>query len=167
MAVDDSGEHVDETAEWLDIVEFAGLCRPWNYAECLFHQAVKSRNVPTKNGAKLMASRRSSARRPQVRSAQRRPTVIYAINYDLKRPGRNYEALHEAIKNCGDCWHFLGSTWLVDTALNAQGVWSRLEPNMNESDFFLVIGVTRDYYQAWLPQEAWDWIDSRSAKLAA
>lgn len=46
-----------------------------------------------------------------------------------------------------------GFAWLVDTALNAQGVWSRLEPNIDERDFFLVIGVTRDY-QDWLPQEA-------------
>lgn len=30
-----------------------------------------------------------------------------------------------------------------------------------------MIGVTRDDYQGWLPQEAWDWINSRSAKLAA
>ena len=27
--------------------------------------------------------------------------MIYAINYDLKRPGQNYEALYAAIKNCG------------------------------------------------------------------
>jgi hypothetical protein len=27
--------------------------------------------------------------------------VIYAINYDLKRPGQNYEKLYEAIKGCG------------------------------------------------------------------
>lgn len=29
--------------------------------------------------------------------------MIYAINYDLKRPGQNYEELREAIKSCGDC----------------------------------------------------------------
>lgn len=56
-----------------------------------------------------MAGRRSSARHLQVRSAQGRPSVIYAINYNLKRPGQNYEALHEAIKNCGDWWRLLGS----------------------------------------------------------
>ena len=33
--------------------------------------------------------------------------MIYAINYDLKRPGQNYEALNNAIKNCGDWWHYL------------------------------------------------------------
>ncbi len=49
--------------------------------------------------------------------------MIYAINYDLKRPGQDYKALYEAIKTCGDWWHYLGSTWLVDTSLSAQGIF--------------------------------------------
>lgn len=40
----------------------------------------------------------------------RRNQMIYAINYDLKRPGQNYEKLYEAIKSCGTWWHYLGST---------------------------------------------------------
>lgn len=92
--------------------------------------------------------------------------MIYAINYDLKRPGQNYEALYEAIKNCGVWWHYLGSTWLVDTSLTAKGVWERLSPHVDQSDFFLVIGVTRDY-QGWLPKDAWEWINSRTMKMAA
>ena len=92
--------------------------------------------------------------------------MIYAINYDLKRPGQNYEALHEAIKSCGAWWHFLDSTWLVDTNLSAKSVWDRLAPHVDKNDFVLVIGVTREY-QGWLPQEAWDWLNSRSSKMAA
>lgn len=92
--------------------------------------------------------------------------MIYAINYDLKRPIQNYAALHEGIKSCGEWWHFLGSTWLVDTPLTAQGIWNRLNPYVDRNDFLLVIGVTRDY-QGCLPQEAWDWINSRYAKMAA
>ncbi|WMS43141.1 hypothetical protein RDV64_01680 [Acuticoccus sp. MNP-M23] len=92
--------------------------------------------------------------------------MIYAINYDLKRPGQNYEALHEAIKGCGAWWHFLDSTWLVDTNLSAKGVWDSIATHVDKNDFVLVIGVTRDY-QGWLPQEAWEWLNSRSSKMAA
>lgn len=92
--------------------------------------------------------------------------MIYAINYDLKRPGQNYEALYEAIKNCGEWWHFLGSTRLVDTSLRASGIWDRIAPHVDKNDFFLLIGVTSDY-QGWLPQEAWDWINSRLSRMAA
>ncbi|MBR2535480.1 MAG: hypothetical protein IKE66_05345 [Hyphomicrobium sp.] len=92
--------------------------------------------------------------------------MIYAINYDLKKPGQDYADLYKAIEECGVCWHYLGSTWLVDTLLDAEGVWQRLQPHVDKTDRVLVIGVTRDY-QGWLSQEAWDWINSRSAKLAA
>lgn len=92
--------------------------------------------------------------------------MIYAINYDLKKPGQDYTDLHEAIKACGTWWHHLGSTWLVDTSLSAAGIWQKLAPHVDDNDRVLVIGVTRAH-QGWLPQDAWDWINARSAKLAA
>jgi hypothetical protein len=96
----------------------------------------------------------------------RRAEVIYAINYDLKRPGQDYNTLYEAIKGCGAWWHHLGSTWLVDTSLNAQGIWGRLAPHVDQNDTVLVIGVSRDK-QGWLTKDAWEWINSRGAKMAA
>lgn len=57
--------------------------------------------------------------------------MIYAINYDLKRPGRNYETLYAAIKSCGAWWHYLGSTWLVDTSLSASDLWARIQPHVD------------------------------------
>ena len=92
--------------------------------------------------------------------------MIYAINYDLKKPGQDYKGLYEAIKGCGAWWHYLGSTWLVDTKLNAEGIWKRLEPHFDKNDRALVIGVTRDC-QGWLPKEAWAWINDRRARAAA
>ena len=86
--------------------------------------------------------------------------MIYAINYDLKRPGQNYNALYKAIKSCGAWRHDLNSTWLVDTQLTAEGIWNKLEPHIDENDLVLVIGVTSDY-QGWLPDDAWEWINSR------
>ena len=68
--------------------------------------------------------------------------MIYAINYDLKKPGQDYTELHEAIKACGTWWHYLGSTWLVDTSLSAAGIWQKLAPHVDKNDRVLVIGVT-------------------------
>ena len=86
--------------------------------------------------------------------------MIYAVNYDLKKPGRDYEALYDAIKSCGVWWHYLGSTWLVDTSLSAQGIWKKLQDHVDENDRMLIIGVTKDS-AGWLTQDAWDWINSR------
>jgi hypothetical protein len=93
--------------------------------------------------------------------------MIYAINYDLHKPSQNYNELFEAIKGCGTSWwHYLGSTWLVDTQLTAQGIWARLEPHVDKNDNFLIIGVTKNY-SGWLPEKAWEWLRERQAKLAA
>ena len=92
--------------------------------------------------------------------------MIYSVHYDLKEPGQNYDDLHAAIKSCGNWWHYLDSTWLVDTNLNANGVWDRLSPYIDKNDNVLVIGVTNDF-QGWLPIKAWDWIKDRPAKIAA
>lgn len=92
--------------------------------------------------------------------------MIYAINYDLHRPGQNYDKLHDAIRSVGDWWHYLGSTWLVDTNLNVGGIWDRIGPHVDKDDSVLIIGVTRNH-AGWLPQAAWDWINARSNRMAA
>lgn len=86
--------------------------------------------------------------------------MIYSINYDLRKPGRDYSGLYTAIKSCGTHWHYLGSTWLVDTTLTAEGIWKKLSPHVDADDSMLIIGVTSDY-SGWLAQEAWDWIYAR------
>jgi len=92
--------------------------------------------------------------------------MIYAINYDLKKPGQRYKRLHEAIKQCGvSWWHYLESTWLVDTNLSADQIWARLEPHLDKNDSALVIRVTNDC-QGWLPEKAWQWISGRSRQAA-
>jgi hypothetical protein len=91
--------------------------------------------------------------------------MIYSINYDLRFPGRDYSSLYNAIKGCGEWWHFLGSTWLVNTSLNAQQIWDRLAPYVDQNDHVLVIRIGRDY-QGWLPNQAWDWINARQHSMA-
>src|SRR5690606_16815818 len=76
----------------------------------------------------------ASGPRPSARHNRfRRNQMIYAINYDLKRPGQNYDKLYDAIKSCGEWWHYLGSTWLVDTPLSATAIWERLAPHVDKN----------------------------------
>lgn len=91
--------------------------------------------------------------------------MIYAVNYDLCRPGQNYEGMQTAIKSCGSWWHYLGSTWLVHTNLTAGQIYQRLAPHIDTNDNVLVIQVGNDY-QGWLQQEAWDWIKQRLSVFA-
>ena len=91
--------------------------------------------------------------------------MIYAVNYDLKKPGQDYAPLYEAIKGCGDWWHYLGSTWLVDTTLSADGIWKKLQPHVDANDNVLIIGLTGDY-SGWLPEKAWEWVRERRGLAA-
>jgi len=91
--------------------------------------------------------------------------MIYAINYDLCKPGADYEGLYAAIKSCGAWWHYLGSTWLVDTQLDANGIFSRLKAHIDANDRMLIVGITRDY-SGWLTQDAWNWINEHVRKAA-
>ncbi len=86
--------------------------------------------------------------------------MIHLITYDLKRPGQEYAAMCKAITECGSWWHYLDSTWLVHSALNATQIWNHIAPHVDPNDRVLVIGVTADY-QGWLTKDAWDWINAR------
>lgn len=83
--------------------------------------------------------------------------AVYSISYDLNIPGQDYSGLIQAIKDTGAWWHYLKSTWLVDTHLDASGIFNKIKPHIDNSDRILIIKVTRDY-NGWLSQEAWDWI---------
>lgn len=57
---------------------------------------------------------------------ERNPPMVYLVTYDLKQPGQDYSGVHEAIKSCGAWWHFLESTWLVDTHLTADQISTKV-----------------------------------------
>ncbi len=83
----------------------------------------------------------------------------FAINYDLKAPGRDYSGLYDAIKKIGaPWWHYLESTWIVITAKTSNQVWESLSPYIDKNDYMLIIEV-RDDTQGSLPKDAWEWIN--------
>lgn len=57
--------------------------------------------------------------------------MVYLITYDLKKPGQDYSNVHDAIKSCGTWWHYLESTWLVDSYLTAEQISSRESHRLN------------------------------------
>lgn len=80
------------------------------------------------------------------------------ISYDLRKPGRNYSDLYEAIKSLGDWAHPLESVWIVDCGLDPTAVTARLRAQMDANDFILVIGVRRPA-DGFLEAEMWPWIN--------
>ncbi|MCK4822773.1 hypothetical protein KA005_43820 [bacterium] len=83
---------------------------------------------------------------------------VFLVSYDLKKPGRNYTELYEALKKAHTWWHYLDSCWLLKTSLSARQLFDSLKPHIDGNDFLLIIEVTKNY-TGWLPQKAWDWMD--------
>lgn len=87
----------------------------------------------------------------------------YCISYDLKTANRNYTGLFDALKKSPKWWHFLESTWLIQTTEDPNQVWERLAPTIDSKDFLLIIEV-KGNVQGWLPKDAWTWIHSNVTK---
>lgn len=63
----------------------------------------------------------------------------YLISYDLRKPGRNYADLHEAIKSFGTWAHPLESLWAVVSNLSSQQIRDFLLTKMDANDGLLVV----------------------------
>jgi hypothetical protein len=88
---------------------------------------------------------------------------VYCISYDLKAPSRNYDGLFDALKKSTKWWHYLESTWLIQTAEEPNQIWERLAQHIDKKDYLLIIEV-RGNVQGWLPKEAWEWIYANAPK---
>ena len=61
-------------------------------------------------------------------------------------------------------WHYLPTTWLVDTELSPEDFYRELKPRLLDGDHILITGLSRDCY-GWLPKKAWEWIRRHEAEI--
>ncbi len=89
--------------------------------------------------------------------------MIYLITYELNNKGRDYTGLYDSIKSFGTWWHYIDSTWLIDTDSSVQQVNDKIHPHIDEAlDNLLVVEISKDAArQGWLPKKAWEWIRNR------
>ncbi len=85
--------------------------------------------------------------------------TLYLISCDLKKTGKNYSRLYEAIKKFGNWCHYLESTWIIETEDSADEIWEELEPYVDEEDDRVLVIEAGEDMQGWLPDKAWDWIE--------
>lgn len=70
--------------------------------------------------------------------------VLYAITYDLVRPGQSYTNLHAAIMRLGPWIKPLESFWLVRSTLSDAQIRDTLRLHLDANDklFVLVVGAS-------------------------
>jgi hypothetical protein len=88
--------------------------------------------------------------------------AVYLISYDLKKPGQNYDLLYDALKNASSWWHYLESTWLIDSHESIDAWQRRIQSRIDANDCFLIVELnSANAYTGWLPKEAWVWMNQR------
>lgn len=85
--------------------------------------------------------------------------MICMITYDLNSPGKNYEDVIQAIKDCstGKYCSYWKSSYMIQTKKSVQGIFEAIKPYLDGNDRLIIIEVKRNY-QGWLNQNQWDYI---------
>ncbi|WBX83547.1 hypothetical protein [Sphingosinicella microcystinivorans] len=88
--------------------------------------------------------------------------AIFLVTYDLKKPGQNYEPVHDYLKQYNYC-KGLESVWLLDTEVPASKIRDDLSKLIDTNDETFIVRLQRDwasygYYCAdWLKDPARRW----------
>jgi hypothetical protein len=88
------------------------------------------------------------------------------INYDLKKPGRDYRPLYDYIKSFSGWAHPLGSLWLVKTSKSASQVRDDLMRLVDVNDEVLVFDVTGAAWASNFNDSTAEWMYSNMRRAA-
>lgn len=91
--------------------------------------------------------------------------MVLLIGYDLSAPPAEYTALIEAIKAYGRWWHYLDSTWLIDTDQSARQVIENLRQYIRSPDRLIVIQIKNNWWAIGFPEKAYEWLKNRLSDL--
>ena len=84
--------------------------------------------------------------------------MILLISYDLRNPIKNYDDLYTTLKTADSWWHYLESTWLLNTPDSVDDWQKKIRHTLDDNDIFIVVDITKQPRNGWLPQKAWEWI---------
>jgi hypothetical protein len=88
--------------------------------------------------------------------------AILLVTYDLRQPGRNYQAVYDYIKQFTWC-KGMESVWLIDTNVGPKSVRDGLSALTDGNDRIFVVQITRDWASwnypcgDWLNDSARNW----------
>jgi hypothetical protein len=87
--------------------------------------------------------------------------MLLQISYDLRDREREYDDLYEEIKQQGRWWHYLKSTWIIETNRSPRQVVDVLEKLISRGDRLIVSEIER--LDGVLPEKAWNWLERHRA----
>lgn len=84
---------------------------------------------------------------------------IWVVSYDLRAPGRNYEALHQALKAVPFA-RPLESVWLIEAEGPAPRIRDILRPLLDRNDGLMVVEIKEgaDWAITGINKPSTDWL---------
>jgi hypothetical protein len=83
---------------------------------------------------------------------------VYVISYDLRKPGRNYSKLFDAIRSVGGWCHALESFWLVKSNLRSDQLRQRLLPHIDNNDGLVVVEASSSWTSFGVSEQVASWL---------
>lgn len=88
--------------------------------------------------------------------------ALLLITHELKTAGKDYTPYFETIKReANGWWHYLENVWIVNTWMTPHQFAQKLYPHITKDDRLLIVKITVEQ-QGWLPQDAWNWLNTGS-----
>lgn len=87
--------------------------------------------------------------------------MVYAITYDLNKPGQDYAGLYSTLKTLGDWIWPLQNLWFVDSGKGAQEIADIIHAVTDPNDSVFVSRVNDYQWESWMDNKANDWINAR------
>ena len=84
--------------------------------------------------------------------------ALYAIDYDLRKPGQKYESLFNVLKKFPRWAHILESSWVVESPMTTAQVRDHLLPHVDSNDKIVVKKLTGDAAWYGLESDVSDWL---------
>ncbi|WP_431786929.1 hypothetical protein [Vibrio harveyi] len=87
---------------------------------------------------------------------------VYAVTYDLKKQGQNYEGVHDYLKKFKHCKK-MESFWLIDTSKGAGEIRDDLSKIVDSNDVIFVAELKKHWASdrftcsTWLKDESRTW----------
>jgi hypothetical protein len=81
---------------------------------------------------------------------------VLLVSYDLRKPGRNYEPLYEALKKYRYC-HALESAWFIDTSESPSVVRDKLCKLVDSGDQ-IYVNRLHNHWGACRKEACTDWL---------
>ena len=91
--------------------------------------------------------------------------AIHSVSYDLKAPGRNYEALYDLLKSYAWC-RITASHWLLDSSDTPQTLFEKIAKVIDANDAVAVFPVQREagWWTQGLDESQLDWLKQKLSR---